>query len=161
LLLQELGAVWPTPTAPPPTHSLSAIAADIERLIGEKARAMQSVHGPCGPHPPPGPAQPQAALSSLVKSVSALQSTMPGIDIMQVVRAALEGQGSGVGAHDSHGMHGAKQQQLQRQSPSLHRHGSSSFMPLPPPPPPHLNMRNRRESLPVRPDGIVMRTQSP
>ena len=116
----------------PPLGDLSAIAAEVEKLLGEKA--MMGMHGPgmrsfAPPPPPPTTPSPHSALSSLLSSAKALQSTMPGVDIMHLVQTALAQQ---VSAREA--MHECVDSQHMRAGAPQRRQSYHSGTPFLPPP---------------------------
>ena len=79
-------------SAPPGQNDVAAIAAAVEKLLGDKVVAPRShaMDTPPPPHPAP---QGPSALSSFLKSAAVLQQSLPGNDIMSLLHSALGGSG--------------------------------------------------------------------
>lgn len=86
--------------APTGANDVAAIAAAVEKLLGDKAGATvatrgQGMHPTPVPPPPPPPLHPvqqgSSALSSFLHSAAVLQQSLPGNDIMSLLQSALGG----------------------------------------------------------------------
>ena len=146
-------------------QDLAALAVQVEHLLTMKGKLNSTNRSAASASHARHQMSP---LSDLISSVSALQQSMPGADIMQLVQSALD-----TARHPGRegGMRGESELQSTRAASNQRLHGScapygASTMPSAPhapqhpaqqcqlgfrapPPPQRYGIRNRRESLPV------------